>query len=190
MDRFNELRHKTEETTNTWLTPPYIFKPLGPFDLDPCCPPNMPWKTARFMLTEEEDGLKTPWKEDHFVFCNPPYGKETEVWLNKMAKHNHGIALVYARTETKAFQEHVWGKATAILFLHKRVSFLGPDGNPVINPKTGKPSGSGGAPSVLIAYGHEAMARLEEQHGKLGYVVVDEWVAYPEKKKKNHLTKK
>lgn len=176
MDRFNELRHKTEKTTNTWLTPPYIFKPLGPFDLDPCCPPNMPWKTAKVMLTEKEDGLKTMWRGADFVFCNPPYGAETAIWLEKMAAHNNGIALTFARTETKAFTQHVWGKATGILFLSKRVTFLGPDGKVPVNPKTGKPSGSGGAPSVLIAYGIEALARLEEQHGKLGYVLPDEAV--------------
>lgn len=30
----------------TWLTPPHIIEALGPFDLDPCCPPTMPWRTA------------------------------------------------------------------------------------------------------------------------------------------------
>ena len=30
----------------TWLTPPAWIEALGPFDMDPCCPPVMPWPTA------------------------------------------------------------------------------------------------------------------------------------------------
>ncbi len=39
---------------------------------------------------------------------NPPYGEQTERWLAKLAKHGNGIALVYARTETKMFFDSVW----------------------------------------------------------------------------------
>lgn len=36
----------------SWLTPPEIINALGPFDLDPCCPPppTMPWRTATQMV--------------------------------------------------------------------------------------------------------------------------------------------
>ena len=37
--------------SDTYLTDPKIIKLLGPFDLDPACPPVMPWKTAKRMLT-------------------------------------------------------------------------------------------------------------------------------------------
>ena len=46
-DNFNTSR--TEETTNTWLTPLSLIQSLGDFDLDPCCPPVMPWQTAAYM---------------------------------------------------------------------------------------------------------------------------------------------
>jgi hypothetical protein len=62
----------------TWLTPPEIVQALGPFDLDPCAPWYMPWRTAPLMLTEFEDGLSYPWKGN--VWLNPPYGPQTGAW--------------------------------------------------------------------------------------------------------------
>lgn len=62
-----------------------------------------------------------------------------------------GIALVFARTETAAFHEHVWNKADAIYFLKGRIRFFN------VNGKIG---GSAPAPSVLVAYGDLAKARL------------------------------
>jgi len=58
--------------------------------------------------------------------------------------HGNGVALVFARTETAMFHEHVWGRADAILFLRGRLAFCNRDG---------KPGGSAAAPSCLIAYG-------------------------------------
>ena len=36
----------------TWLTPRHVIDALGHFDTDPCCPPEMPWRTADRMLAE------------------------------------------------------------------------------------------------------------------------------------------
>jgi hypothetical protein len=54
-----------------------------------------------------------------------------------------GIALIFARTETRYFQRYAFN-AHAILFLDKRVSFLHVDGR--------RAERNAGAPSVLIAY--------------------------------------
>jgi hypothetical protein len=37
--------------TDRWLSPPELVAALGPFDLDPCCEPWMPWRTATRMLS-------------------------------------------------------------------------------------------------------------------------------------------
>jgi len=37
--------------TDRWLTPPDLLAKLGEFDLDPCCEPWMPWRTAKRMLS-------------------------------------------------------------------------------------------------------------------------------------------
>lgn len=126
-----------------WLTPPDLVQLLGPFDLDPCAPVRRPWDTAAEHYTVLDDGLLQPWHGR--VWLNPPYGAETGKWLAKLARHGNGVALIFARTETAMFHEHVWPRASALLFLRGRLSFFNVDGTP------GK--GSAGAPSVLVAYG-------------------------------------
>ena len=73
----------------TWLTPPHIIKDLGQFDLDPCCPPNMPWRTATQMVCRPNDGLAVDWTGKR-VWLNPPYGREALPFLRKMAKNKEG----------------------------------------------------------------------------------------------------
>lgn len=133
-----------------WLTPPSILKALGPFDLDPCASIVRPWPTAAKHYTIIDDGLKQPWHG--FVWCNPPYGRETGVWLDRLADHGNGIALIFARTETEMFFSEVWGKAHALLFLRGRLHFHHADGT--------RARANAGAPSVLVAYGVEAAYRL------------------------------
>lgn len=134
-----------------WLTPKYITDALGPFDLDPCTSIVRPWKIADACYTKEDNGLVQRWHG--FVWCNPPYGRETETWMKRMAEHNNGIALIFARTETKTFFKHIWPKATAVFFIEKRVNFCNTEG---VASKA-----SSGAPSVLVAYGEEARQRLK-----------------------------
>ena len=73
----------------TWLTPPEIVDALGPFDLDPCCPPTMPWRTAAQMVHWPNDGLRVDWTGKR-VWCNPPYGREAVPFLRKMAENKTG----------------------------------------------------------------------------------------------------
>lgn len=127
-----------------WLTPPELIKALGEFDLDPCHPINSPWPIAKNYYTLLDNGLIQQWEGR--VWLNPPYGKETGTWLNKLAAHEAGgIALIFARTETQMFFDYVWKKATALLFLKGRIFFHHVSGE--------KAAHNGGAPSVLVAYG-------------------------------------
>lgn len=138
--------------TDDWLTPPWIIDVLGPFELDPCTPTQgMPWATAATMLTELDDGLAADWG-DRFVWCNPPYGPATGRWLEKLSEHPAGgIALIFARTETAAFQQFVFERASSIVFIAGRLHFHYPNGN--------RAAYNSGAPSVLVAYGDEADQR-------------------------------
>ncbi|NEV75541.1 adenine methyltransferase [Rhodopseudomonas sp. BR0C11] len=144
--------HQTPRKTRTdeWLTPPAVMNALGEFDLDPCAPVIRPWPTARHHYTIQDNGLLRRWFGR--VFLNPPY--LTSVigrWLGRMADHNRGIALIFARTETRAFHRFVWQRASALLFLRGRLDFCGVDGNPL--PRPSGSSSNAGAPSVLCAYG-------------------------------------
>jgi hypothetical protein len=152
--------------SDTWLTPPEWIEKLGPFDLDPCCPPDMPWPTAATMLTKEskgenwKGGLAAPWTGR--VWLNPPFGREAAMWLLKLACHGNGIALIPARTETAMFYESVWSKAHAVCFVKGRPHFHRQDG-------TRAPFNSG-APIALVAYGEANRERLIESG--LGFVSV------------------
>jgi ParB family chromosome partitioning protein len=127
--------------TVDWLTPRYLLDALGKFDLDPCAALDQPSKTATRQYTILDDGLTQVWRGR--VWLNPPYGEQTERWLAKMAQHGNGIALVYARTETKMFFDHVWDRANGIFFLKGRLSFGKVDRIT---------DGAATAPSILISY--------------------------------------
>lgn len=144
-----------------WLTPPDLVQMLGPFDLDPCSPVHRPWDTAAQHYTVLDDGLLQPWHGR--VWMNPPYGPETGKWLAKLARHGDGVALIFARTETAAFHEYVWPRASALLFLRGRLVFLNVDGSPA--------RFNAGAPSVLVAYGGGDADRLRELQHLGAYVV-------------------
>ena len=144
---------KTEKGKDEWLTPPYIIKALGSFDLDPCSPIVRPWATAKKHLTIEDDGLSKEWSGR--VWCNPPYGREAKKWLQKCAEHNNGIVMIFARTETKMFFNWVWPFATAVLFMKGRPRFYHVTGEEC---RTNMP----GAPSVLIAYGENNAILLRD----------------------------
>lgn len=126
-----------------WLTPPDLQQTLGSFDLDPCSPVVRPWPTADFHYTCKDDGLSRPWFGR--VWCNPPYGTQAAAWLDRLAAHGNGIALIFARTETAMFFAHVWERADSVLFLKGRLHFHHVDGT--------RAKANAGAPSCLIAYG-------------------------------------
>jgi hypothetical protein len=136
--------------SDTWLTPPKILQSLGKFDLDPCVPFFMPWQTAERSFTEFEDGLWQQWEGR--VWLNCPYGPECEQWLEKLARHGRGTALIFARTETAAWFDHVWGVAHAVSFLKGRLHFHDAAGN--------RAPFNSGAPSALVAYGQDDARQL------------------------------
>jgi len=146
-------------TTHDWLTPPEILAALGPFDMDPCASQFQPWETAARHYTIEDDGLARQWHGR--VWCNPPYGPHAEKFLKRMAEHGDGIALIFARTETKAFHAYCWNAASAMLFMSGRIKFRLPGGGI---------AGPAGAPSVLVAYGRDNQQALHDC-GIAGYVV-------------------
>jgi hypothetical protein len=148
-----------DETKTEWLTPPDILQALGHFDLDPCAPISSPWKIADKHFTVADNGFIKPCTGR--VFLNPPYTKDVWRWIKRLSEHGNGIALIFARTETKAFFPYVWFQADGIFFFSKRLDFYHVTGE--------KGKSNSGAPSVLIAYGKENAQILEslEETGKL-----------------------
>ena len=146
------------ERNDEWLTPPEIIKSLGVFYLDPCSPINRPWPTAFHHFTVADDGLPREWVGR--VWCNPPYGNETGKWIEKLAKHGSGIALIFARTETKVWHDHIWNKAHSVFFFKGRLSFY---------TVAGIKGGTAGAPSALVSYSEADTQAIKDSglNGKL-----------------------
>lgn len=138
-----------EKGTDTYLTPPNLIESLGEFDLDPCCPDKMEWKTAKIMYSIErgEDGLVLPWRGR--VWLNPPYLNWVP-FVKKLKEHGNGVALIFTRTETKGFFNHIWYDADSLLFLKKRVKFIR-DGSVASAPIA----------SVMVAFGKNNTSSFE-----------------------------
>lgn len=133
-----------------WLTPPNIIEQLGTFDTDPCNAVNNPFTTAIRSYTE--GGLEKQWFGR--VWLNPPFNRyERPLWMQKMADHNDGIMLVPAACETDAFYQHVWGKASGILFLKGRPHFHYISGE--------RAKANSGCTICLVSYGSKNLEYLQ-----------------------------
>lgn len=133
------------ENKDEWFTPPYITDALGKFDLDPCMSQSKLEVIGRRQnYTKDFDGLSQIWEDR--VWCNPPYGNNTFKWIKNLADHGNGIALIFARTETKGFHAEIWKRANAVFFFSGRLKFY---------HRNGKQGGTANAPSCLVAYGFE-----------------------------------
>ena len=116
--------------TNTWLTPLWLINELGEFGLDPCGFPNH--KTAKYLVCSPNDGLSSIWYGR--VWLNPPYGKEQQRWLEKFMVHGSGIALIFARLETKWIQPFL---KNGFFQIEGRIKFLKSDFTEDSNAGTG-----------------------------------------------------
>ena len=144
----HEIPHEGE--TNDWITPKWVVDAFNSlrggewfFDLDPCSSMTQPWKTAKDGFTVEQDGFKRDWYGT--VYCNPPYGPHAQHWVKKLAKHGNGVALIFARLETRLWQEEIFPTASGFVFPKRRLAFARPNG---VTPKA-----SAGAPSAFISWG-------------------------------------
>ena len=136
---------KSSNSTDQLYTPKEIIDALGNFDLDQCSPVNPLWETATQMYNKNDDGLSQEWKGR--VWLNPPYSRPLiERFVNRLAEHGNGIALLFNRCDSKMFQDVIFEKAIAIKFLRNRIRFFRPDGTRGDSPGCG---------SILIAFGEE-----------------------------------
>jgi len=136
-----------------WYTPRWIFDELAiDFDLDPCSPYDMLTPVpARRKLTLYDDGLMHEWSGK--VWLNPPYCKQTPIWMKKMENHHNGIALVFSRTDSKWFQSCLQS-ASATLFLAGRIKF-------VPGTENQHKKSTAGAGSAFFAWGDDCKSALK-----------------------------
>jgi phage N-6-adenine-methyltransferase len=90
-------------------------------------------KKCQYYFSEQDDALKQDWTQTYMnhgtLFCNPPYGRGLEKWLEKAFDafvHDDVVSvwLLPARTDTKWFHKYCVGNAT-VRFLKGRLTFEG-----------------------------------------------------------------
>ena len=134
-----------------WQTPPELYVNIcNYFAVSPVLDVCATDQNSLCKYHFSENSLERDYEYDFFM--NPPYS-EVKKWLRKAylehVKHNvNGIVLVFAKTDTSAFHDYVFGKAE-ILFLRGRVHFLANykskiwlGNNRAIKSKHGAPYGS------------------------------------------------
>lgn len=112
-----------------WATPQAFFDKLDSefhFTLDPCA--NAENHKCEKYFTAEQDGLKQDWSGET-VFCNPPYCRETGVWVKKAYEESKKpgttvVMLLPCRTDVAWFHDYClpYGE---IRFLRGRLKFGG-----------------------------------------------------------------
>ena len=117
--------------TTHWATPKGVYDQLDKefsFTLDPCP-----------LQSTTEEGLQRPWS-GQLVFCNPPYGRGVQDWLQKAREADVAVYLLPARTDTLWWHQYAL-QADEIRFIKGRLHFN--------ESKTGAPF-----PSVVLIYSY------------------------------------
>ncbi len=119
-------------------TPSWVWRPLGPFDLDPCAGKNT--IIARHNLrgyTGLHNGLEQDWtKFGHTFFCNPPFSKKEE-WIEKVVytvstSDMQGFLLLPERSSAPWFMK-VIPYCSWVFYFGKKINFEGgPSSNNVV----------------------------------------------------------
>jgi site-specific DNA-methyltransferase (adenine-specific) len=114
--------------SDSWATPQSLYDELNAefgFTLDPCADDEN-HKCEKY-YTKEQDGLKQDWSGER-VFCNPPYGKEVKLWVQKCFEEVYcgscelAVMLLNVRTDTQWFHGYIYNRAE-VRFLKGRLSF-------------------------------------------------------------------
>lgn len=114
--------------TDQWATPQDFFDKLNEefhFTLDPCAD-EYNHKCEKY-FTKQDDGLLQDWG-GQVVFCNPPYGRETQKWVKKCFDEVYSgncpcaVMLIPARTDTRWFHRYIYNKAET-RFIKGRLKF-------------------------------------------------------------------
>jgi len=124
-------------------TPEWVYKSIGPIDLDPCASPDTLIAARNYVFERGEDGLKLPWHG--FVYCNPPFSQKQQ-WAEKCVQHGDGILILPERGSAPWFSP-LAQKAGNYWVMGQKINFIG-----------GPSSNNLG--SVLFLFGEEAVRRV------------------------------
>jgi RNA polymerase sigma factor (sigma-70 family) len=141
--------------SDDWHTPPEIIAAFPPFDLDPCASDRQTTRTARRLICWPTNGLFESWEGT--IWLNPPYGAGIiDTWLEKLAVHGDGIALIPARVDVGWFHRWVWNSATGLFVFRGRLTFTFVD----YRSKRSQNRANSPFPCVLASYGERCRGWL------------------------------
>jgi hypothetical protein len=158
------LHEQSVGATDEWFTPPRVFDALRcRFELDAASPGQAvtPWIPADRFITERS--LETVW--NGFTWLNAPFGGRNGLvpWLEKFEQHGDGVCLVPDRTSAPWWQQFV-PRAELVLFVAKKIRFIGADGQEGKSPAQG---------TCLYSFGDRGRAALENAaHHGLGTLMI------------------
>ena len=161
---------------DSWQTPDWLFwwaDQRFDFDFDLAADENN--RKCNHFFSLESDALSQEWF-DYFPYgstvqgwCNPPYSKPS-LWLEKAwyeaEKGFRCVFLVPTPNGENYWRDHVFGKASEIIFINGRVAFELPNGDGTATPVTGNTRGS-----CLVIYN-----RRYEGHTQMSYVNRDDMI--------------
>lgn len=120
-----------------WCTPQDFYEKLNTefnFTVDVAANPGS--AKCEHFYTPLDDGLSKSWGGET-VWCNPPYGRSTGLWVKKAYEETTNnkstivVMLIPARTDTSYWHDYIFGrKAYEIRFVRGRLKFTDEDGVP------------------------------------------------------------
>lgn len=134
--------HGDSDAPVEWYTPPeYVEmarRVLGKIDLDPATNDvAQAWIKAKTYYTIDDDGLKQSWHGR--VWCNPPYGRKVNRWLEKaIASYQSGdvdAAILLLNHTGAAWYKSLKKEVSAICEADQRISFLDATGKKQSSPR-------------------------------------------------------
>lgn len=152
-------RQQSKSDKDDWQTPPRVLDPIqetDPIDMDPCAGPNT--DIGRINLTEEDDGLSTPW--EGVVFMNPEFSRK-KTWIDRAINQyttNRTVDRVYILTPDSTDVKSWWHSKLRPMcewtaFFRGRVKY--------INPATGEQEKSPPGGSCISILGQPPDATLK-----------------------------
>ncbi|PTC03192.1 phage N-6-adenine-methyltransferase [Vibrio mediterranei] len=134
-----------------WQTPPAVFEKLHEefsFTLDATAEPET--ALCDHYFTMDDDALTQDWSHQ-IVYCNPPYSKLKDFAKKAQEEASKGatvVMLVPARTDTKAFHDHL--SHGEVRLIKGRLKFL----------QEGKEQDAAPFPSMVCVMGQEVEQKI------------------------------
>lgn len=157
-------RQQSKSEKDDWQTPPRVYEPIqrtDGIDMDPCAAPDT--NIGDINLTEEHDGLSTPW--EGVVFMNPEFSRK-KTWIKRAIDeylNNPAVERVYILTPDSTDVKSWWHgllrpACTWTVFFRGRVKYIDPESG---EQEKSPPGGS--ALSILGNPPDETLRALSEE---------------------------